>query len=140
MEAIILGGQLLDALAYLHERKIIHRDIKPSNLLIVGKVFPEKLKLADFGLAIDCSVETPAACIKGTVPYCAPEVIGSDPKKILPHDYKTDIWSTGCTLYEMVTGRLPLPYNKKEEKQFRRKMTSRNGLKSLKIKKFQVFC
>ena len=129
MDAILLGSQLLDALVYLHERKIIHRDIKPSNLLLVGEKFP-RLKIADFGLSIDCSVETPVACIKGTVPYCAPEVIGSDPKKILPHDYKSDIWSTGCTLYQMVTGRLPLPYKKEEDKQFRRKMSSRRGLSS----------
>lgn len=121
MEAMLLVSQLLDALVYLHERQIIHRDIKPSNLLLAGKI-----KLADFGLAIDCSIEPPVACIKGTVPFCAPEVIALE----LPHDYKSDIWSTGCTLYQMVTGRLPLPYKKEEDKLFRRKMSSRRGLSS----------
>ena len=122
MEAMVFGSQLLDALVYLHEKTVIHRDIKPSNLLIAGK-----LKLADFGLAIDCSVETPVACVKGTVPYCAPEVI-CPAKNMLPHSYKSDIWSAGCTLYQMVTGKYPLPYSKANEQDFRRKMDTRRGL------------
>ena len=108
-EIIQLGSQLVDGLAAAHEHGIIHRDLKPGNL----RVTPDaRLKILDFGLAMMLHRETsPTAltesvtetrAIAGTLPYMAPEqLLGG---KL---DARTDIWATGCVLYEMATGRCP---------------------------------
>jgi len=108
-EIIKLGSQLADGLAAAHEHGVIHRDLKPANL----RVTPEaRLKILDFGLALMLHRETsPTAltesvtetrAIAGTLPYMAPEqLLGG---KL---DARTDIWATGCVLYEMATGRCP---------------------------------
>ena len=108
-EIIKLGSQLADGLAAAHEHGIIHRDLKPANM----RVTPDaRLKILDFGLAMILHREaSPTAvtesvsetkAIAGTLPYMAPEqLLGS---KL---DARTDIWATGCVLYEMATGRRP---------------------------------
>lgn len=100
-EAIDIASQILDALFFAHRNSVIHRDIKPDNIHILpgGQV-----KLTDFGIAR--LTEEPSLTIDGQVfgtpSYMSPEqIIG---KQI---DHRSDIFSLGIVLYEMVTGRKP---------------------------------
>ena len=108
-EIIHLGSQLVEGLEAAHEHGVIHRDLKPANV----RVTPDaRLKILDFGLAIILRGEVgPTAvteslsetrrCV-GTLPYMAPEqLLGGT------LDARTDIWATGCILYEMATARRP---------------------------------
>jgi eukaryotic-like serine/threonine-protein kinase len=106
-ESLRYTRQVLEALHYAHIRGIIHRDIKPSNVMIT----PEGVvKLLDFGLALgvlsingpDQRLTTTGALI-GSLHYIAPEQISGE-----PHDARSDIYAVGVTLYEMITGRLPI--------------------------------
>ena len=97
-----LFTQLANALGYAHSRQVIHRDIKPSNVLVTshGDVF-----LTDFGLAklVSDSVQlTLSGTITGTPWYMSPEqALGNE------LDERSDIYSLGVVLYEMLTGRVP---------------------------------
>jgi non-specific serine/threonine protein kinase len=116
-DALELVIQIADALAAAHAKGIIHRDIKPANIFVVGEgSTPPRAKMLDFGLAklsVDpasapgeddetqtaLDVTTPGAVV-GTVSYMSPEqALG----KTL--DHRSDIFSLGVVLYEMVTGR-----------------------------------
>jgi serine/threonine protein kinase len=115
-EALALARQIADALDGAHEKGIIHRDLKPGNI----KIAPGRIvKVLDFGLAkIDAAdrsadlsqsptvtVEgTRAGVILGTAAYMSPEQARGQPT-----DKRTDIWSFGCVLYEMLTGRTVFP-------------------------------
>ncbi len=102
--AIEIIRQLAAALGYAHAHNIIHRDIKPSNVLIDTQGTP---KLADFGLARMAGTATPGltqtGAMMGTVDYASPEQL-ENAKNV---DHRTDIYSLGATLYEMVTGLSP---------------------------------
>ncbi|KAH6765039.1 mitogen-activated protein kinase kinase kinase 5 [Perilla frutescens var. hirtella] len=97
---------ILSGLAYLHSKKTIHRDIKGANLLVNASGV---VKLADFGLAkhlTGCGVNL---SLKGTPHWMAPEVL----QAVMRNDanpeiaYGVDIWSMGCTIVEMMTGKPP---------------------------------
>jgi serine/threonine protein kinase len=93
--------QIAEGLHKAHENKIIHRDIKPANLFITKEGI---IKILDFGLAkrIDRTQFTQIGVKFGTTDYMSPEQIKGE--KV---DRRTDIWSLGVVLYEMLTGRHP---------------------------------
>jgi WD40 repeat protein/serine/threonine protein kinase len=96
-----IGLQAAEGLAYAHERKIIHRDIKPSNLLLDRQGV---LWIADFGLArkIEDPAMTVSGVMLGTPRYMSPEQAEAATR---PVDQRSDIYSLGATLYELLTCR-----------------------------------
>ena len=99
--SVSILGQLLDAVAYAHDRGVVHRDIKPDNVFVT----PEgRVKLADFGIAhMGGSVTlTREGTVMGTPGYMAPEQVTGDPV-----DGRTDVFAIGAIAYEMVAGRNP---------------------------------
>ncbi|KAG6530054.1 mitogen-activated protein kinase kinase kinase 5-like isoform X1 [Zingiber officinale] len=95
---------ILKGLAYLHSKNIMHRDIKGANLLVdVHGV----VKLADFGMAKHLSGAAGALSLKGSPYWMAPEVMHATMNKDIGYDLAVDIWSLGCTIIEMFTGKQP---------------------------------
>ena len=95
------GLQAAEALAHAHQRGVVHRDIKPSNLILGtdGRIW-----LTDFGLAkrLDDVTLSLSGALLGTPRYMSPEQASAMHQ---PVDHRTDIYSLGATLYELVTGR-----------------------------------
>ena len=98
--AIKITMQILSALQHAHERGIIHRDIKPQNIMVLRD---GSVKVADFGIAcLANSANTLTQEALGSVHYMSPEQARGDRT-----DARSDIYSAGVVLYEMLTGRLP---------------------------------
>ncbi|MFS7953467.1 putative mitogen-activated protein kinase kinase kinase STE-STE11 family [Helianthus anomalus] len=91
---------LTSALSYIHARNVVHCDVKGANMLIGDT--PDTAKLADFGSAIKFGVPFPGT--RGTPQWMAPEVIRGE--YVGP---ESDVWSLGCTVIEMLTGKPPWP-------------------------------
>jgi serine/threonine-protein kinase len=90
-----------DALDYAHQQGVVHRDIKPANLMWL--VDTKSIKLTDFGIArITDSSKTKTGMVLGTPSYMSPEQLSG--KKV---DGRSDLFSLGVTLYQLLTGRLP---------------------------------
>ncbi|NOR16029.1 MAG: protein kinase, partial [Candidatus Aminicenantes bacterium] len=100
-EALEIALQVAEGLKEAHSQGIIHRDIKPGNILLSEK---GQVKITDFGLAkLSWGVDlTKTAAIMGTMAYMSPEQATGE--KV---DHRSDIWSFGCMLYEMITGNRP---------------------------------
>jgi serine/threonine-protein kinase len=101
-QAIQVGRQLCSALEHAHNAGIIHRDLKPANLFVTKK---GRIKLGDFGIARDTEATALTAAGKtvGTYAYMAPEQIQGN----TAITKKTDLYATGCLLYELLTGETP---------------------------------
>ena len=97
-EAVDIAAQVASALAAAPARGVVHRDIKPGNIMLVGE---RHAKIMDFGIARmkSSDVRTQSGTMMGSPKYMSPEQVGGHPV-----DHRSDIFSLGSLLYEMVTG------------------------------------
>ncbi|MBS0207102.1 MAG: protein kinase [Planctomycetes bacterium] len=117
-DALEIGRQIAEGLSAAHAKGLIHRDIKPANIWLektqsANRTDSLAIKILDFGLARSTEVEsqlTHSGMILGTPSYMAPEQAGGEDV-----DGRADLFSLGCVLYRMTTGKLPFPGTKPME-------------------------
>lgn len=98
--AVAVIGQVLDALACAHKLGVVHRDVKPANIILLSD---RRVKMTDFGISrLDTSALTQAGSVLGTPSYMSPEQCQGEPV-----DARSDLFSTGVVLYELLSGRRP---------------------------------
>jgi calcium-dependent protein kinase len=112
--------QLLSAVSYCHERKVIHRDLKPENILLMESDETLSIKVADFGSSVILDSKKKLSGCFGSAYYIAPEVLLGD------YNEKCDIWSCGIIMYIMLTGKAPY-----------RGQNQSNIVRAIKLKPFQ---
>ncbi len=97
--AVAIAHELAGALAHVHSLGLVHRDVKPANVLLSRR---GDVKLTDFGIARDTSEPQDGLGVVGTPSYMSPEQVLGDRV-----DFRSDLFSLGILLYEMLTGRRP---------------------------------
>ncbi len=104
MEALQICRQVAESLSEAHEHGVFHRDLKPDNIFIETVGVSKVVKVLDFGIAggVDATRLTQAGEVFGTPQYMSPEQCNG-----LPLDHRTDIYSLGCILYELIESRPP---------------------------------
>lgn len=103
-DAVRISAKIGRALEYLHSRGVVHRDLKPHNVMICDD---GTLRIFDFGIALsplEAHVPAVFTATMGTPDYMAPEQVRKQ-----PGDERTDVYSLGAMLYEMLTGKTPFP-------------------------------
>lgn len=108
--ALHIINEVGKGLDYAHRRGVLHRDIKPANMLLSAADNDERVLLTDFGVAKpfdDTKELTQSGNVVATVAYAAPEHLEG-----LPLDPRADIYSLACSLYKLLTGRNPYPYER----------------------------
>jgi len=103
--AVHIVTQVAKALDFAHAHNVVHRDIKPANFLLSGAAGPdERVLLGDFGIAraLDDVGLTATGAVMATIAYAAPEVLSG-----MAFDGRADIYSLGCTLFRLLTGKTP---------------------------------
>lgn len=108
LERLELMAKVCDAVQHAHSRGVIHRDLKPGNILVTAEGLP---KVLDFGIAratdsdIKATMQTDVGQLVGTLPYMSPEQVAGDAGAL---DTRSDVYTLGVILYELLAGRLPL--------------------------------
>jgi tetratricopeptide (TPR) repeat protein len=111
VEAVLwLGARLADGLAHAHERGILHRDLKPANVLLTDDGTP---MLLDFNLSEDTKQGVGRAGVGGTLPYMSPEQLEAFRGGKQPVDARSDLFSIGVILYELLTRKAPFPVHRR---------------------------
>jgi eukaryotic-like serine/threonine-protein kinase len=97
-DAVDITQQVADGLGFAHERGVVHRDIKPGNIMLLAR---GQAKIMDFGIARQRSADfkTSTGIVVGTPRFMSPEQVAGEPV-----DHRSDIFSLGVVLYEMLTG------------------------------------
>lgn len=112
-ESLRLFADVCDAVQHAHQYGIVHRDLKPSNLLVDSS---GRVKVIDFGIALAMdpdavrrTLRTETGVLLGTIAYMSPEQLAVDPigSHTAPPDARTDVYSLGTVLFQLLTGRLP---------------------------------
>ncbi|MGD9620652.1 MAG: protein kinase [Mycolicibacterium sp.] len=107
LRAVHIVTEAAHALDYAHHRNVVHADVKPANLLLSGSGDQEKVLLSDFGVArrIDDAPQAPGKAFTTTLAYSPPEALTGGPV-----DGRSDVYSLGCTLFRLLTGRQPFAH------------------------------
>src|SRR6202166_414814 len=102
-KALDIARQICEAVVYMHGQGVVHRDLKPENILVTAE---GRIKIMDFGIALDESARrltwSGMSSTIGTPDYMAPEQVSGR-----RGDHRTDVYSIGTIMYEMLTGELP---------------------------------